>query len=309
MKGFDISEHQWGINLAKAKAEGYDFVIIRGARTGFGAGRRKAKDVHFDEFYKEAKKVGLHIGSYYYSCANSRQGGIDEANFYYENCLKGKTFDMPIYIDVENTNWQGGNKKGVTEAIIGFCETLEAKGYFVGVYANVFWFNKMIDTAKLGAYSKWVASWSKEKPVFNYSGFDMWQCSGDSGQIKKVAGQIVDTNIAFVDFPTLINGKKKKPEKKEKKTTDQIANEVIAGKWGNGETRKQKLTEAGYDYNTIQKRVNALIKPAERYYKVQKGDTLSEIAKKHKTTVTKLKKANNIKDVNKIYAGQMIKIV
>ena len=47
-----------------------------------------------------------------------------------------------------------------------------------------------------------------------------------------------------------------KPSTPSKKTNDQIAQEVINGKWGNGETRKQKLKAAGYDYNTIQKLVN-----------------------------------------------------
>ena len=46
--------------------------------------------------------------------------------------------------------------------------------------------------------------------------------------------------------------------KTTKKTNEQIAKEVIAGKWGNGATRKKKLTDAGYDYNAIQKIVNKL---------------------------------------------------
>jgi hypothetical protein len=32
------------------------------------------------------------------------------------------------------------------------------------------------------------------------------------------------------------------------------------GKWGNGATRKKKLTAAGYDYNAVQKRVNELLR-------------------------------------------------
>lgn len=43
------------------------------------------------------------------------------------------------------------------------------------------------------------------------------------------------------------------------KTVDQLAREVIQGLWGNGEERKRKLTQAGYDYYTVQKRVNELI--------------------------------------------------
>lgn len=45
-----------------------------------------------------------------------------------------------------------------------------------------------------------------------------------------------------------------------KKSSTEIAKEVIAGKWGNGSTRKKKLTEAGYDYSSIQKEVNRLLK-------------------------------------------------
>lgn len=39
-----------------------------------------------------------------------------------------------------------------------------------------------------------------------------------------------------------------------------IAQEVIDGKWGNGDIRKRKLQLAGYDYKTIQKLVNQLLK-------------------------------------------------
>lgn len=41
-----------------------------------------------------------------------------------------------------------------------------------------------------------------------------------------------------------------------RKSNEQIANEVIEGKWGNNPSRKEKLQNAGYDYNAIQKIVN-----------------------------------------------------
>ena len=43
------------------------------------------------------------------------------------------------------------------------------------------------------------------------------------------------------------------------KTIDQLTREVISGKWGNGEERKRRLTQAGYDYRAVQRRVNELI--------------------------------------------------
>ncbi len=48
--------------------------------------------------------------------------------------------------------------------------------------------------------------------------------------------------------------------KAEEKTTEQIAREVIAGKWGNGAERREKLTKAGYNYSVIQSKVNELLK-------------------------------------------------
>ena len=44
-----------------------------------------------------------------------------------------------------------------------------------------------------------------------------------------------------------------------KKSVDDIAREVIAGKWGNDPQRTQKLTAAGYDAAAVQKRVNQLL--------------------------------------------------
>lgn len=41
-----------------------------------------------------------------------------------------------------------------------------------------------------------------------------------------------------------------------KKSNAELAKEVIAGKWGTGQDRKNKLTEAGYDYNAVQAEVN-----------------------------------------------------
>lgn len=44
-----------------------------------------------------------------------------------------------------------------------------------------------------------------------------------------------------------------------RKSVDEIAQEVILGKWGNGAVRKSKLESAGYNYNEVQKKVNAIL--------------------------------------------------
>lgn len=53
---------------------------------------------------------------------------------------------------------------------------------------------------------------------------------------------------------------KLKAQQEAKKSNEEIAREVIAGKWGNGAERKKKLIAAGYDYSAIQKIVNQMLK-------------------------------------------------
>ena len=72
------------------------------------------------------------------------------------------------------------------------------------------------------------------------------------------AENISEVPCVFVDY--LTPAQKKAYIIADKKTVDEIAVEVIAGLWGNGSERKKKLTEAGYDYSEVQRRVNLLIK-------------------------------------------------
>lgn len=43
------------------------------------------------------------------------------------------------------------------------------------------------------------------------------------------------------------------------KSVDEVAREVIRGEWGNGSDRRQRLEAEGYDYDTVQDRVNAIL--------------------------------------------------
>ena len=75
-----------------------------------------------------------------------------------------------------------------------------------------------------------------------------------------------------------ISSTEAKEDTPAKKSVDEIAKEVIAGKWGNGTERKQKLAAAGYDADAVQEKVNALLcAPAEEAKPAQKSVT--EIAK------------------------------
>lgn len=47
--------------------------------------------------------------------------------------------------------------------------------------------------------------------------------------------------------------------RKNNKSIDILAREVIRGDWGNGNERKKRLTQAGYDYYAVQRRVNQIL--------------------------------------------------
>ena len=256
IRGVDISKWNDDLSVATIKKAGFSFAILRGGYTGYGD-RSLNKDRLFEDYYAQAKKLGFPVGCYWYSCANSKEFGLKEAKYLYKQCLKNKQFEYPIYIDVEESRWQENNRKGVTDAIIAFCSYLESKGYYCGVYASLDWFNHEIDTARLSKYSKWVARWTNKKPSFKFKNFDIWQ-NADNGN---AGGHKVDTNIAYVDFPKIIKKFRLNGFQNEVvKSIDQLAQEVINGDWGNNEDRKNRLTQAGYDYNKVQERVNQLLK-------------------------------------------------
>ena len=319
-KGLDISSYQKGINFDEIKSK-VDFLILRAGFTGWGGdGTNKNKDNCFENFYYQAKLRGIPVGAYWYSCANTYEKGKSEAEYVYNNCLKGKQFEYPICMDVEEDRHQQVGKEKIANAIKGFCEFLESKGYYVSIYANSNYFNNYIDTAELSMYDKWLAVWNSNKPSFKYGDFGLWQNSSNG----IIDGMRVDTDYAYKDYPSIIknarlNGYAKgtsettAPET-SKKSNEEIANEVIAGNWGNGEDRKNALTNAGYDYSTIQSIVNSKLgvpNKSTTYHTVVKGDTLWAIAKKYYgdgNRYSEIAKANNIANANIISIGQKLLI-
>lgn len=223
-----------------------------------GSGATYFKDSQFETFYEKAKKLKINVGAYWYSCANNYDKGRSEARYMYENCLKSKQFEYPIYIDVENDKWQK-NKFGTTEAIRGFCELLEHYGYYVGIYANLNYFKNYIDIEKVKMYDKWLALWKKDlnKPNTIFD-FGLWQNSTDG----LIEGYQVDTNISYKDYPSIIKNAKLNGYNLEfkDKTIEELAKEVIDGKWKNYPERKKLLEEAGYNYNEVQNKVNEILR-------------------------------------------------
>ena len=294
MKGIDLSCWQEKVNYLELKAQGIEFAIIR---CGFGKNISQ-KDSKFEDHYAGLKYAGIKIGAYLYSYANTIEGAKAEA----KNCLefiKNKKFDLPIFYDLEDANTTGkASKQTITEMAKVFCEEIIKEGYQAGVYANLNWFTNKINVKELEKYNIWLAQWGVKKHTANFK-VDIWQYT-NKGEIKGINGN-VDLDISYTQYGDKVFN--------NSKSIEELAKEVIEGKYGNGEERKQKL---GNLYNKVQAKVNEILLgkkvSQETIYIVKSGDTLSAIAQKFNTTYQKIAKDNNISNPNLIYPNQKLVI-
>lgn len=236
--GIDISTYQNGINLTNAKNEGVKFVIIRGGFTGY-ANKDMAKDDRFEEHYKNATDNDLDIGVYFFSRATTYNEGKKEAEFLYNNCLKGKTFNYPIYIDVEDTYYQQKvSKDKIDDAIKGFCDYIEGKNGYAGVYCNLNWANNHMNYDKLSKdYDFWLAYWGSEMPKRDkYGNYGVWQYGGETNLVRsnKIDNRVCDQNYSYKDYRKIMtdmklnNFKENTNENIDNNIEDIITEEVIS---------------------------------------------------------------------------------
>lgn len=322
--GIDISRWQKGFDLKNAWKEGFTYVIIKagGADT---SSKTPYKDSQFDTFYTQARAGAWKIGAYFFGNAFSTSDAIKEANAFIQY-LQGKAITH-VYYDVEGAMLNQGHTH-LTEIIKVFCQTMINAGYACGIYTSESHFNSRFNDNAVAIYPHWVARYSSKPPKLkSIAPIEIWQYGGSTNYIRsaKIAGTTVDQDLIYIEWADQVELPKQEvivPAEVEK-STDQLANEVLAGLYGNGIERRIKL---GSRWAEVQKRVDEIVAQRKETGKpyvvtekdvqttilgvtVKRGDTLSKIAKLYGTTVDALVKANNIEDKNLIKVGQYIKIV
>ena len=249
-KGIDVSHFQGNIDWNKVKGN-IDFAILR--LGWIGNNNNHTLDTKFETYYNACKSTGIPIGIYVYNYCNS-EDTVKSGAEWTVNQLKDKGIDLPIYIDMEDRSIENLGKDKLTSICIAFNTVIENAGYWAGVYANLNWYTNYLNKDTIKArYTTWVAHYgiSQDRYVGQY---DMLQYS-DTGKISGISGN-VDMDIMYRD---LINELTESNTGTDRKTVEELAREVIAGKWGNGEERKIKLTNAGYDYSAVQAKVNEIL--------------------------------------------------
>lgn len=199
-EGIDISNHNGALDFNVIKNAGEDFVIIR---TGFGVKSVKQIDTKFEINYAKCKANNIPVGAYHYSYALTVAGAIKEAEFVLE-LIKGKSFEYPIFFDFEDITQVNLSQVLSGQIITAFCNTLEAAGYWAGVYSYDTKFASSIPESITTAFTTWVAKVDSGEPKY-CKRYDIWQNSWT----KRINGinTPFDGNICYVDFPTIIKAK------------------------------------------------------------------------------------------------------
>lgn len=192
-RGIDVSSHQGVIDWEAVKRN-IDYAIIR---CGYGADRESQDDIYFKRNADECTRLGIPFGVYLYSYADNISWSDSEVE-HVLRLVKGYQLEYPIYYDIEDKVQANLSNETLTDIVVNFCEKLEQQGYYVGVYANLNWWNTKLNSNRLDAYAKWVARYNSTL------GYDagMWQYTS-SGTIDGINGN-VDMNYCYVDYPDAI---------------------------------------------------------------------------------------------------------
>lgn len=189
IKCIDISEWQGNVDFSKVKKTGVDYVILR---AGFGRDATQV-DSEFEENYKKAKAAGLKAGVYWYSYAVDASDAVKEAKACLQ-VIKGKTFELPVFYDMEDNSQISFGKTALTKMARAFLDEIKKAGFSAGIYANANWFSNYLDYDSLYKdYFVWLAQYND---VAEFK-CDIWQYTS-GGKVSGVSGN-VDMNIIYGD--------------------------------------------------------------------------------------------------------------
>jgi len=192
--GLDISEWQGDVDFEKLKKAGVEFVILRVGSTR-GITGEYFLDKKFEQNIKMANEVGIPVGIYFYSYANSREKAIEDARWVLDK-IKDYKVDLPIAFDWEN--WSFYNEFnlsffGLTDMAEGFLDVFKEAGYEGMLYSSAtFLLRVWLKTE----YPVWMAHYTNNIALTDYKGdYDYWQLCSD-GRIDGINGD-VDINVRY----------------------------------------------------------------------------------------------------------------
>jgi len=187
--GIDVSQFQ-GVIDWDTTAQYIDFAIIR---CGRGSDLTAQDDTKWAVNTAACERLGIPYGVYLYSLARTDADAHSEAA-HALRLLDGKHPQLPVYIDLEDSGIRDNcTKAEVLRHVTIFCETLQAAGYSVGVYANRYWWTTTLDDPTYDRWDRWLAVWAAET---GYGGsYSTWQTC-NTGRIPGIQAN-VDIDLRY----------------------------------------------------------------------------------------------------------------
>ena len=304
--GIDVSVYQGDIDFEQVKNSGIEVVYIR---AGYGF---SVTDPKFEENYTNATKAGLKCGAYYFVTARNTEQAYLQATRFAE-LISGKTFAARPAMDFEEFGSLG--KNGINLVGLAFMQKLrELTGIVPILYTDAYNASETWDW-NFAQFPLWVADYDAEEPYVtsniwqSYAGFQY----SDRGEIPGIYGNV---DLDRFTSSVFLNGAN---EATPTKSPDAIRYTVKRGDTLWGIAKKFGVTvSAVVNANNI--RNPNLIYVGEVFiiphmtsaessgytlYTVRRGDTLWGIAKKFGVTVSAVVNANNIRNPNLIYVGEV----
>lgn len=193
----DVSEHNGTLDWDTIKPQ-IDGAILR---CGYGGNLASQDDKQYARNASECTRLQIPFGVYLFSYAVNEAQAQDEAD-HVLRLVKGWRLSLPIYYDLEySANVGDLSADAYTRIATAFCERIEQAGGFVGIYANLYyWQTKLYNVT---SYTRWLAQWASE-PTYDES-FKLWQYSSD-GMIAG-SSERTDVNKWYDNFLTMAGTK------------------------------------------------------------------------------------------------------
>mgnify|MGYP002622439202 CR=1 FL=1 len=249
MYGIDVSHYQKDIDWNKVKESGKEFAILKAMYE-----TSHNKDEYFEKNYTGCVNNGIHVGAYIFIGSKSIENPVQDAQAFL-SILGKRNLSYGVWIDAESAKLRAQGKEKIELIILREIDVIRNAGYEVGVYTNLDWYKNVL-TAPVKKFPIWMARYSSNdngnivsnlSPKGKYENVVAWQYSS-KGKVPGIVGNVdMDVDYGFM----------------KRKTNEEIAVEVIDGKWGTQKTnptRKSRLENAGYNYIEIQTLVNNILK-------------------------------------------------
>ena len=320
--GIDVSHWQGYIDYSEVRRSGIEVVYIKSSQG------TNIKDAYFDINYENAKANGLKVGFYHFLTATNTEEAEQEARFF-ASVISGKMPDCKLVMDYETFGGVGVQESNeIAQVFLETTKRLTNKDIII--YSDLSNSQSRFSSELAENYELWLAYYSGEERLReietrwnNYIGLQY----SDRGRINGISGAVDLDRFSeeiFLDetseVPVIEN------------PTGTINTETITYTVQRGDTLWAIARRYGTTVGEIAEINNIsnpnLIYPGQELriptnsttegeetrgtgdiiYTVQRGDTLSKIAREYNVTVAHIVELNDITNPNLIYPGEKLRI-